>query len=88
MRNLEVYSGVFEPAGATGDDAYTHGNSQEIFIVIRGEIELELGGEIHRLAAGDSIEYLSSVPHKASNIGSETAEVIWITSPPTDGTHA
>lgn len=88
MRNLEVYSGVFEPTGTTGDDAYSHGRSQEIFIVIRGEIELVLGDETHRLAGGDSIEYLSSVPHKASNIGRDIAEVIWITSPPTDSTHA
>ncbi|GAB3119384.1 helix-turn-helix domain-containing protein [Glaciibacter psychrotolerans] len=83
MRNLEIYKGVFEPGGSTGDDLYSHGKSQEIFIVLHGTVELSLGTEVIRMNADDSIEYLSSVPHRVINVGDGQAEVMWVTSPPT-----
>lgn len=83
IRDMEVYVGEFDPGGSTGDAPYSHGNSQELFFVIRGEVELTLGDERHVLSAGDSIEYRSSVPHKTVNIGTETAEVLWMIAPPT-----
>ncbi|WP_377295234.1 helix-turn-helix domain-containing protein [Rhizobium sp. SG2393] len=83
IRDMEVYIGEFDPNGSTGDEPYSHGDSQELFLVLRGEVELTLGEERHRLSAGDSIEYSSSVPHKTVNIGTETAEVLWMIAPPT-----
>lgn len=83
IRNMEVYIGEFDPGGSTGEQPYAHGDSQELFFVIRGEVELTLGEERHVLSAGDSIEYPSSVPHKTVNIGPEPAEVIWMIAPPT-----
>ncbi|ODT05643.1 MAG: cupin [Mesorhizobium sp. SCN 65-20] len=83
IRDMEVYIGEFDPGGSTGERSYSHGDSQELFFVIRGEVELILGGERHLLSAGDSIEYRSSVPHKTVNIGKEPAEVIWMIAPPT-----
>lgn len=83
IRDMEVYIGEFDPGGSTGDKPYSHGDSQELFFVIRGEVELTLGEERHMLSSGDSIEYPSSVPHKTVNIGTKTAEVIWMIAPPT-----
>ncbi len=83
IRDMEVYIGEFDPGGSTGEKPYSHGDSQELFFVIRGEVELTLGEERHVLSSGDSIEYPSSVPHKTVNIGTETAEVIWMIAPPT-----
>lgn len=80
--DMEVYIGEFDPGGSTGDQPYSHGDSQELFLVVRGEVELTLGEERHVLQAGDSIEYRSSVPHKTVNIGTETAEVLWMIAPP------
>ena len=34
------------------------------------------------LREGDSIDYRSSSPHRVTNAGEETAEVMWIISPP------
>jgi mannose-6-phosphate isomerase-like protein (cupin superfamily) len=45
-------------------------------------VRLELGGEVFELERGDSIDYRSSVPHRAVNTGNELAEVLWIISPP------
>ncbi|MFT4231789.1 MAG: cupin domain-containing protein [Leucobacter sp.] len=83
LRNLEVYSGVFSPGSSTGAEPYAHGNGQEIFIVVAGAVVLELGDERYSLEKDDSIEFLSSVPHRVVNESDRSAEVIWICSPPT-----
>lgn len=83
LRNLEVYAGTFSPGSSTGADPYVHGNAQEMLIVVSGSIMLELGKERYEMHRGDSIEHLSSVPHRLVNVFDEPAEVIWINSPPT-----
>ena len=83
IRDMEVYIGEFDPGGSTGEQPYSHGDSHELFFVVRGTVELTLGDERHVLSAGDSIEYPSSVPHKTENTGAEPAEVIWMIAPPT-----
>jgi transcriptional regulator with XRE-family HTH domain len=83
VKNVEIYVGQFEPGGATGNDPYVHGNAQEFLIVLSGTIVLELGDKSYAMAKDDSIEYLSSVPHRVSNSGDSLAEVMFITSPPT-----
>ena len=83
VKNVEIYVGRFEPGGATGNDPYVHGNAQEFLLVLAGSIVLELGDSSYAMSKDDSIEYLSSVPHRVSNAGATVAEVIWITSPPT-----
>jgi len=82
LRHLEVFAGELDPGGSTGDEQYAHGDSEELFVVLRGRVRLELGDETHVLDAGDSIRYWSSTPHRASNAGAELAEVMWIISPP------
>src|SRR5919198_4421465 len=82
LHHLEVFAGELEVGGSTGDQPYAHGDSEELFVVISGTVQLELGGELHELERGDSIDYRSSTPHRISNIGDEPAEVMWIISPP------
>ena len=82
LRNLEVYVAEFAPGGTAGE-AYVHDDSQEILLVISGTVVLELDGAKHRLDAGDSAEYRTSVPHTVHNTGDESAELLWIVSPPT-----
>lgn len=83
LQNLEVYVGEFEIDGSTGEEKYTHGNSQELMIVLRGIVEINLDEERYILEEGDSIEYATSTPHRIVNIGNSRAEVMWIISPPT-----
>jgi transcriptional regulator with XRE-family HTH domain len=82
LHHLEVFVGELEPGGSTGSEPYSHGDSEELFVVLGGTVQLELGGELHELEQGDSIDYRSSTPHRISNIGDEVAEVMWIISPP------
>jgi transcriptional regulator with XRE-family HTH domain/quercetin dioxygenase-like cupin family protein len=85
IRDIEVYCGHFDVGGSTGHTPYTHGNAHEMFLVLRGRVELTIGTETFILDEGDSIEYPTSAPHKTVNVGSTSAEVLWIIAPPTSG---
>jgi len=82
LDQLEVFVGELDVGGSTGAEQYAHGDSEELFVVLRGTVRLALGDEVHELETGDSIDYRSSVPHLISNAGEDVAEVMWIISPP------
>jgi transcriptional regulator with XRE-family HTH domain len=82
LANLQVIVGEFDPGGSTGDEPYTHGDSEELLVVLEGAVHLQLGTEVFELRTGDSIDYRSSTPHRLSNAGDVQAEVMWIISPP------
>jgi mannose-6-phosphate isomerase-like protein (cupin superfamily) len=73
---------VFEPGGSTGKERYTHGDSEEVLLVLSGTVRLELGERAFALVAGDSIDYRSSVPHRVVNVGATPAEALFVISPP------
>ncbi|WP_336215150.1 helix-turn-helix domain-containing protein [Nonomuraea sp. LPB2021202275-12-8] len=87
LQNLEVYAGEFDPGASTGAEPYTHGDSQEILLVLRGQVTVLLGpaetAPSRVLEPGDSVEYRTSVPHRVVNEGDEVAEILWVISPPT-----
>ena len=83
LRHVEVYVTEFEPGGSTGSAPYVHGDAQEVLLVLRGDVTLQLDEQELHLRPGDSIEYLSSTPHRLVNDGDTEAEILWITSPPT-----
>jgi transcriptional regulator with XRE-family HTH domain len=82
LSHLEVFVGELDVGGSTGTEPYAHGDSEELLLVISGTVQLELGGDVHELETGDSIDYRSSTLHRVTNVGEERAEVIWIISPP------
>jgi transcriptional regulator with XRE-family HTH domain len=82
LEHLQVMVGEFEPGGSTGDEPYTHGDSEELLVVLEGVVHLQLGDEVFELREGDSIDYRSSTPHRLANAGDGIAEVMWVISPP------
>ena len=82
FHSLEVVTAEFEPGGSTGDEPYTHGDSEELLLVLAGRVHVQLGSELLDLSTGDSVNYRSSTPHRVSNPGDETAEVLFVISPP------
>jgi transcriptional regulator with XRE-family HTH domain len=82
LEHLQVIVGELDSGGSTGDEPYTHGDSEELLVVLEGIVSLQLGTQMFELASGDSIDYRSSTPHRLTNIGGETSEVMWIISPP------
>lgn len=82
FESVEVVAAEFEPGGTTGDEAYRHGDSEELFLVLSGTVELQLGDDLLTLGPGDCAHYRSSTPHRVSNPGVEPAEVLFVISPP------
>jgi len=82
FNSVEVFAAEFEPGGSTGDEPYTHGDSEEVFFVLSGRVELQVGDELFDLGPGDSVQYRSSTPHRVRNRGTEVAEVLFVISPP------
>ena len=82
FHSLEVVAAAFDPGGSTGDEPYTHGDSEELLLVLAGRVHLQLGSELLDLATGDSVNYRSSTPHRVSNPGNKPAEVLFVISPP------
>jgi transcriptional regulator with XRE-family HTH domain len=82
LEHLQVIVGELDAGGSTGDEPYTHGDSEELLVVLSGIVSVQLATQVFELCTGDSIDYRSSTPHKLSNIGGDPAEVMWIISPP------
>jgi DNA-binding XRE family transcriptional regulator len=82
VRSVEVLVSEYEPGRGTGDEHYTHGDSQEICLVTRGRLTVTIDGEQHHLDVGDSVELRTSTPHHVLNPGPDTAEAVWVVTPP------
>lgn len=82
FRHLEVLGGEIAEGGSSGDEQHTHGDSEELFLVLSGTVHLHLADKVFEMGAGDCIDYQASVPHRVVNAGPGPAEVMWIVSPP------
>ena len=65
-----------------GSEAIVHAG-EEIGYVLEGEIELVIDGKRVRAKSGDSFHFRSELPHAYRNVGSKTARVLWVSTPPT-----
>jgi transcriptional regulator with XRE-family HTH domain len=79
---LESFIGELEPYGSTGAEAYSHGDSEELLVVLRGKVRAQVDTETHVLSMFDSLAYRSSSPHRVEEIDGEAAVVLWVMSPP------
>jgi transcriptional regulator with XRE-family HTH domain len=81
--HFEIFSVEFEISGSTGDQQYTHGDSDEFILVQAGSVKLELAKDVFLLECGDSIVFRSSIPHRVVNVNGSASTVLWVISPPT-----
>src|SRR3954453_16805670 len=42
----------FEAGGSPGDEPYTHGDSEELLIVVEGRVHVQLGSDVFEVSAG------------------------------------
>lgn len=66
---IQPYLLSFEPNGTYEDDMIAH-PGEEFAYVLLGEIELLIGGEVHRLAQGDLVRFRTETPHAFRNASS------------------
>jgi transcriptional regulator with XRE-family HTH domain len=63
------------PPGYVSETA-TH-EGEEIIIILDGEIEQTLGGEVIAMRVGDSLHYSGATPHSWANRGNAPARLLW-----------
>ncbi len=80
-KRMQPFYTTIEPGGGS-KGAYSH-IGEEFGIVLRGELELNLSGKIHRVKKNESFYFSSQEPHSWSNPGRQDTAVIWVVSPPT-----
>ena len=82
LNNLELFWIELDRNQATAESPFAHGDSDEVLVVVAGEVEVTISGTQYHLRTGDSIAYSSAAPHMCRNSGAIQAEVIIAVSPP------
>lgn len=80
-RSLEGNLHILAPGGGSAGTLAHEG--EEVGFVLKGELDLTVDGETHRLRAGDSFVFRSELPHSYRNPGRTEARVVWVSTPPT-----
>ncbi len=80
--DVELIMGTFEPGAATGEEKIIRETVEVSGHVIKGAIVVEIDDKSYALGIGDSFRINPGDPHRTYNNGKETAEVLWILSPP------
>ncbi|MGD2272452.1 MAG: XRE family transcriptional regulator [Desulfobacterales bacterium] len=65
----------------TPPEKYTH-EGEEFGLVLKGQIQVDVGDESHVLNEGDTIYFESTIPHAIYNTAQGDSEIIWVTTPP------
>jgi transcriptional regulator with XRE-family HTH domain len=67
----------YEPGGASSSGLMRH-SGKEYGLVLAGELAVTVGFETHSLAAGDSISFDSTIPHRLANEGMVPVLGVWV----------
>lgn len=78
---LEANIHVIEPGGSSGGVIQHEG--EDFGYVLEGSFELHVADKTYSLVEHSSFFFPSNLPHGYRNLGSATARVIWINTPPT-----
>ncbi|MET0238838.1 MAG: cupin domain-containing protein [Sphingobium sp.] len=81
MHNLQILHECYAPGADTGASMLEH-DAHEGGIVVSGELELTVDGQVYILAPGDSYLFDSRLQHRFRNRGDCDCEVISACSPP------
>jgi transcriptional regulator with XRE-family HTH domain len=81
-RSMSILHERYAANADTGEQMLAHAG-EEGGVVVRGRIELTVGGESRMLEAGDAYYFKSSLPHRFRNTGREECEIVSASSPPT-----
>jgi mannose-6-phosphate isomerase-like protein (cupin superfamily) len=73
---------TLKPGGATGDKAEAHEKSDQVLLMLEGELSGEVGDERPKIRKGDVIIIPAGVKHRFVNSGDESAVTFNVYSPP------
>jgi transcriptional regulator with XRE-family HTH domain len=81
-RNMSIVHERYAAHADTGEDMLSHAG-EEGGVIVRGRIELSVGGDSRVLGPGDAYYFRSTLPHRFRNPDREECEIVSATSPPT-----
>lgn len=76
-RGVEVVVNEYEPGTGSGPQLLHH-SGHEYGIVLEGNLEIEVAGQVFQLEPGDCISYDSQLPHRIANNGLTHVTAVWI----------
>jgi transcriptional regulator with XRE-family HTH domain len=79
-RQLTVLHERYVAGAATGEEMIAH-RGEEGGIVVRGRIELTVGGTTRVLGPGEAYYFSRQLPHRFRNVGREVCEIISASTP-------
>jgi len=80
-RQLSILHERYAPGATTGDELLAH-RGEEGGLVLRGRIELTIGGATRVLGPGDAFYFTSQLPHRFRNVGRDVCEIVSCVTPP------
>ena len=80
-RQMEMFFATLEVGASTCEEPLSH-KGEEVLLVLKGSMEIEISNETHSLEEGDSIYYFASEPHRIENTGDKELEFISTITPP------
>ena len=72
------------PPGA-GEVAHFHARARQLFYVLSGELQIQLGEQLFRLSTGDSLEVPPGEQHRVRNQGNVDTTFLVVSVPTTRG---
>jgi len=80
-KKMQAFYTVIKPGGGS-KGLYSH-DGEEFGLVLKGEMEIVLGDEVHVVGENDSFYFSSRIPHDWNNRKKKDAVVVWVITPPT-----
>jgi len=74
-RQLTILHERYAAGTGTGDEMIVH-RGEEGGVVVRGRVELTVGGTARVLGPGEAYYFASQLPHRFRNVGREACEII------------
>jgi mannose-6-phosphate isomerase-like protein (cupin superfamily) len=73
---------TLKPGAASGREPNRHEKSEQVLLVLDGEVEAEIAGEKRSLGKGDCVVVPAGTPHRFVNQGERAAVTFNVYTPP------
>jgi len=73
---------VLTPGGHSSEEMNVHKKSDQVLLLLEGELHAEVGGEKRTMRKGDSCIVSAGTPHRFENRGNNRAVTFNVYSPP------
>jgi transcriptional regulator with XRE-family HTH domain len=81
LRTMSILHESYAP-GADSGELVVAPPGERGGVIVRGVVELNVGGETRALGAGDAYYFRNSLPHRFRNVGREECEMVSASAPP------